>query len=293
MSICPPPKASLKTWRDSCYNRAVSDEGTSAPVPRENKSGKPSRAIIPPWELVATPANILLQFRDGHATDMESLFQTLGSNFHFSEISTARYRVEDTVHRLIIAGLLQADDPHEEEKTKISVTPLLGKIQTVLGLSLQSLATVDPSRSMTVEPLFGKPRALIEKLDVFVLMPFKADMLPVYEDHIKPTCTGMGLTVRRADDFFTAHSVVEDIWKAIVSARLIVADCTDRNPNVFYEIGLAHTIGKPTILLTQKSEDVPFDLRHLRYIAYQLTPRGMREFETKFKETVQNVLSAE
>lgn len=146
---------------------------------------------------------------------------------------------------------------------------------------------------MTVEPLFGKPDALIEQLDVFVLMPFKADMLPVYEDSVKPTCASLWLTVRRADDFFTADSVVQDIWKAIVSARLIVADCTDRNPNVFYEIGLAHAIGKPTIMLTQRAEDVPFDLRHLRYIAYQLTPRGMREFETKFKETVQNVLSAE
>ena len=227
---------------------------------------------------------------------MESLFQTLGSNFLFPQdfrIGTARYRVEDAVHRLIRAGLLQADDPDELEKTKISVTPLLGKIQTALQLSLKFLATVDPYRSMTVEPLFGKPDALVEKLDVFVLMPFKADMLPVYEDHIKPTCASIGLKVRRADDFFTAHSVVQDVWKAIVSARLIVADCTDRNPNVFYEIGLAHTIGKPTILLTQKSEDIPFDLRHLRYIAYQLTPRGMKEFETKFKETVQNVLSGE
>jgi hypothetical protein len=39
-------------------------------------------------------------------------------------------------------------------------------------------------------------------------------MLPVYEDHIKPTCASLGLTVRRADDFFTAHSVIQDIWKA-------------------------------------------------------------------------------
>jgi hypothetical protein len=121
----------------------------------------------------------------------------------------------------------------------------------------------------------------------------KFHVLPVYEDHIKPTCASLGLTVRRADDFFTADAIVEDIWKAIVSARLIVADCTDRNPNVFYEIGLAHTIGKPTILLTQRAEDIPFDLRHLRYITYQLTPRGMKEFETKFKQTVQTVLSAE
>ena len=138
----------------------------------------------------------------------------------------------------------------------------------------------------------GVPSATIKSLDVFVLMPFKDDLLPVYEDHIEPTCASLQLTVRRADDFFTADSVVQDVWKAIVGARLIVADCTDRNPNVFYEIGLAHTIGKPTILLTQKSEDVPFDLRHWRHIAYQLTPRGMKEFETKFKETVRNVLSS-
>jgi hypothetical protein len=146
---------------------------------------------------------------------------------------------------------------------------------------------------MAVRPLFGLPGTLVESLDVFVLMPLKNDLLPVYEDHVKPTCASMGLTVRRADDFFTAHAVVQDIWKAIVSARSIVADCTDRNPNVFYEIGLAHTIGKPTVLLTQHAEDIPFDLRHLRYIEYQLTPRGMKEFETKFKETLRHVLEIE
>jgi hypothetical protein len=297
----------LKTWRNSCYNWAVSDEGTAAPVPPENKGDKPStsnRSRIPPWKL-EHPANILLQFRDGHATDMQSLFQALDI-YRRAGISASPpiahilrgsigAGVQWKVKQLIDAQLLQADDPtdRELEHTKIGVTPLLGKIQNALDLSITLLATVDRYRSMTVEPLFGKLDALIEKLDVFVLMPFKADMLPVYEDHVKPTCASMGLTVRRADDFFTAHAVIQDIWQAIVSARLIVADCTDRNPNVFYEIGLAHTIGKPTILLTQNSEDVPFDLRHLRYIAYQLTPRGMREFETKFKETVQYELSAE
>ena len=118
-------------------------------------------------------------------------------------------------------------------------------------------------------------------------------MRRVYEDHIRPTCTGMNLTLRRADDFFTANSVVQDIWKAIVSARLIVADCTDRNPNVFYEIGIAHTIGKSSILITQREKDIPFDLRHLHYILYQSSPRGMKEFEATFKETVRNVLSEE
>jgi hypothetical protein len=127
-----------------------------------------------------------------------------------------------------------------EGACRIHVTPLLGKIQNALDLSLKFLATVDRPRSMVVEPLFGLPGTLAEGLDVFVLMPFKSDMLPVYEDSIKRTCASLKLTVERGDDFFTANAVVEDIWKAIVNARLIVADCTDRNPNVFYEIGLAH-----------------------------------------------------
>jgi hypothetical protein len=201
----------------------------------------------------------------------------------------------EVVWRLIAAGLLSADNAKDRElnHSKIRVTELFLEIQAALSLSVTFLASINPYRSIIVDPLFGKPHLLDEALDVFVLMPLKADMRAVYEDHIKPICSSMKLTVRRADDFFTAEAIVEDIWSAVASARLIVADCTDRNPNVFYEIGLAHTIGKPTILLTQREEDIPFDLRHRRYITYQLTPRGMKEFEAKFKETARNVLEVE
>jgi len=259
----------------------VSEEGGAH---EKEAARSPAMKRIKNWE---NPATILLQFREGKAKDMPTLFHALGIPYELIRRSTRYLSIPRIVQELTDAGLLRIDDK------KISVTDLLPKIQTALDFSLKSLAAVDPARSMTVEPLFGLPGTLAESLDVFVLTPFKADMLPVYEDHIKPTCASMELTVRRADDFFTADSVVQDVWKAIAGARLIVADCTDRNPNVFYEIGLAHAIGKPTILLTQRAEDIPFDLRHLRYIEYQLIPRGMKEFETKFKQTVQTVLSAE
>ena len=195
--------------------------------------------------------------------------------------------ISKALYELIDAGLLQTDK-HDLGTAKFSVTEYLLKLQSLMGFSLNFLASFDRDRCMTLEPLFGLPRMVgpWSKPDVFVLMPFKDDMKPIYEDHITPTCSSLGLFVRRADDFFTANLVVSDVWNAIAGARLIVADCTDRNPNVFYEIGLAHTIGQPTILLTQREEDIPFDLRHLRYIAYQLPPRGMKEFETKFKETL-------
>jgi hypothetical protein len=61
---------------------------------------------------------------------------------------------------------------------------------------------------------------------------------------------------------------VQDIWLSIRKARLVVAELSGRNPNVMYEIGLAHAIGKPIVFLTRNENDVPFDLRALRYVYY-------------------------
>ena len=125
---------------------------------------------------------------------------------------------------------------------------------------------------MFIQPRFGRPRPTLhdeEQLDLFVMMPFNPDIRRVYEDHIKNVAASLSLKVARADDFFTVHAVMQDIWTAICRSRIIIADCTSRNPNVFYEIGIAHTVGKPVVLITQSSEDVPFDLRSIRYY-----PRG-------------------
>ena len=117
--------------------------------------------------------------------------------------------------------------------------------------------------------------------------------MPVYTDHITNAVGSLGLKVGRADDFFTAHSVMRDVWTAVYRCRVVIADCTGRNPNVFYEIGMAHTVGKPVILVTQNEADVPFDLRHLRYIKYKYTPPGMRQFETRLTQTIREVLGLE
>jgi CHAT domain len=146
-------------------------------------------------------------------------------------------------------------------------------------------------RDMIVKPLFGLPKVPPKSTDLFVLMPFQEDLKPVYEDHITKVATGLQLTVARADDFFTTQTIINEIWDAICSARIVIADCTDRNPNVFYEIGLAHAIGKPVILIAQDNNDVPFDLKHLRYIHYDYTPRGMRLFEDHLTKTIKAELN--
>jgi len=126
--------------------------------------------------------------------------------------------------------------------------------------------------SFLVRPLFGRPEDPAKQTDVFVLMPFAQDRKALYEDHIVPP--------------MTARPIMSDIWAALFGCGVIVADCTGRNPNVFYEIGVAHAIGKPVILITENEDDVPADLRHIRYIAFEFTPRGMAQFERQLQQTV-------
>jgi CheY-like chemotaxis protein len=134
--------------------------------------------------------------------------------------------------------------------------------------------------------ILGLPRQADDWPEVFVLMPFSSKLKPIYENHIKPTVSELMLRIGRADDFFFAGPIMKDIWSAIHAARIIVADCTGRNPNVFYEIGLAHAIGRDTILIAQSIDDVPFDLRHLRIIVYEYTPPGMDAFENALRAAI-------
>jgi hypothetical protein len=122
-------------------------------------------------------------------------------------------------------------------------------------------------------------------------MPFTPELRPVYEDHIKAVASRLSLSISRADDFFTAGAVMSDVWNAINASRVIVADCTGRNPNVFYEIGIAHTLGKPVILIGQDVGDIPFDVKHLRAIIYDFRPRGMQEFEAALGSTITHELA--
>jgi hypothetical protein len=143
---------------------------------------------------------------------------------------------------------------------------------------------------MVLKPYFGRPQELQHPAQVFVLMPFSGDMKPVYDDHIKKVANGLGLSVARADDFFTAHAVIADIWSAVHSAEVVVADCTGKNPNVFYEIGMAHVLGKKVILITQNPNDVPVDVRHFRFIPYIYTPPGMKDLEAALENTLKTEL---
>jgi Nucleoside 2-deoxyribosyltransferase. len=108
----------------------------------------------------------------------------------------------------------------------------------------------------------------VPKPFIFVLMPFNEDFDDIYISGIKEAATEAGAYAERVDEQNYKEGILERIFNQINKADVIVADMTGRNPNVFYEVGYAHALGKVVLLLTQKADDIPFDLKHRQHIVY-------------------------
>lgn len=105
----------------------------------------------------------------------------------------------------------------------------------------------------------------------FVVMPFSAPIGPYYQHIYEPAIRKAGLRAIRADaDIFGTGKIIDQIWSGINAAKVLVAELTTRNPNVFYELGLAHALQKPVVLISSNGDDVPFDLKHIRVIYYDV-----------------------
>lgn len=135
--------------------------------------------------------------------------------------------------------------------------------------------------------------AEIDESMCFIVMPFGVESLGiVYEDFVKPVLADRcKLRPERGDDVFGSNVIMDDIAKSIRRAKLIVADLTGRNPNVFYEVGIAHALNKQVLLMTQSIDDVPFDLRHRRALVYEYSPRGCKKLEKDLYDNVQSMLA--
>lgn len=142
---------------------------------------------------------------------------------------------------------------------------------------------------------FGLPSADPRfQSDIFMIMPFKnTDVQKVYEDHVCVAAKNLGMTIKRGDDFWSKHYIIAEIWSAINAATIIIADCTGRNANVFYELGIAHTLGKNTILITSKKNDIPFNVQSWRAIIYKYTPPGMKIFEGELTDAIRTITASE
>ena len=103
----------------------------------------------------------------------------------------------------------------------------------------------------------------------FVVMPFTSPIGDYYSSVYKPAIEKAKLTPVRADnEIFGAGKIMDQVWSGINAAKVLVAELTTKNPNVFYELGIAHALHKPVVLVSSNEDDVPFDLKHIRVIYY-------------------------
>jgi len=124
---------------------------------------------------------------------------------------------------------------------------------------------------------------------VSVMMPFNAEFSTVYIT-LKESINDVGLNCIRADDIWEENAIIQDIVNIIAKAKVVICDCSGKNPNVFYEIGIAHALGKEVILITQSNEDIPFDLRHLRYIRYLSNTEGLKGLSQSIQSRLSSII---
>lgn len=125
---------------------------------------------------------------------------------------------------------------------------------------------------------------------VSVMMPFDPTFNDVFGSLKRTAKKFRGLNCLRADDIWDDPAVIQDVFSLIYRSSIVICDCTGRNPNVFYEAGIAHTLGREVILITQSKGDVPFDLQHLRFVQYTNDSKGRAALSKKLENKIQDIL---
>lgn len=172
--------------------------------------------------------------------------------------------------------------------------------------ALQLLSTFRDSAR--VRGLLEKGVFMVIKPKVFPVRPFRVDtnlavvLMPFREPwsddlygELRNTLRATGIKAWRSDEEFKDDKIVESIWEYINRAAFVIADCTNKNPNVFYELGLAHTLGKPVFICTQNSRHIPFDIESIRHFRYSMQPTGIKKLKkdlTSFVRDLRNEDSA-
>lgn len=193
------------------------------------------------------------------------------------------------------AGSLTNYDLNEDFHFKIEVSG--SNISLYVNNVIISQGTATLSESPIELRLSGQETSMFDlkykpiKPKVFIVMQFTNEYNTLYNDVIKPVVESYELECVRADEFYTSSPIIKDIVDSIKESYIIIAEITPDNPNVFYEIGYAHAINKPTILLCDKKRDkLPFDVSGFRTLFYENSIGGKNKVERDLKKFIENIL---
>lgn len=127
---------------------------------------------------------------------------------------------------------------------------------------------------------------------LFVVMQFSEPYKQLHEEVIRPVAREFSLQAYHAGEVFRPGVILDDIAQGIVDAKVVIAEITPANQNVFYEIGYAHALGKPTILLAEREQrkELPFDISSYRVLFYDNTIAGKKQVEEGLRKHLQAIL---
>lgn len=180
------------------------------------------------------------------------------------------------------------------KSANLSVTELPSGLARICSLNGEFVSTayeIPPAeRLLTFRPeIFKVPDKPQNPKLVSVMMPFNAAFRGTY-DAVKRVADHMSLECLRADDIWNNSTFMQDIFDLIFCARVVVVDFTGRNPNVMYETGIAHTLGKTVIPITQSIADIPSDLGHHRALKYLPNEQGYRDLSNDLYKRLKGIL---
>jgi hypothetical protein len=175
---------------------------------------------------------------------------------------------------------------------QIEREPTTGNVK-VTSLAEGYVSTAVPKekvrKTITFAPaVFSVPEAEPDPTLVAVMMPFGAEFNPIYKA-IRGSCQEAGFQCYRADDIWENSTFIQDIFDLIFKAAIVIVDFSGRNPNVMYETGIAHTLGKIVVPLTQNIADIPSDLKPHRALKYLPNPEGLRDLSTQLAKRLTTI----
>ncbi|MCT3570455.1 hypothetical protein [Levilactobacillus brevis] len=151
--------------------------------------------------------------------------------------------------------------------------------------------------NMRVNPIFKARDISVDENMVFCALPFTKGRLEIFDEVIKPKLeSDFGMTVVRSGNMFKPNmDIMENIWTYINQAKIVIVDISDKNPNVYYELGMCHTLGKETIIICDEEsyendydKKLPFDIGRMNTIFYHNTGAG----PTKMVEDIERMVKA-
>lgn len=151
--------------------------------------------------------------------------------------------------------------------------------------------TETPKKIISFSPqVFDIPSKSQNERLVAVLLPFK---LQETFQTVKSTCDKLNLECIKADDIWENSTFIQDIFELVFTSKVVVADFSEKNPNVFYEVGIAHTLGKTVVPIAQSINDVPSDLRHHRALIYFPNEQGFNDLSNELEKRLRTLFPDE